>query len=205
MNHRQVSFRCFQPHDISEILRIQNENLLSNLTETERADGYLSVAFSGQQFKEMNDEIPIVVAELGFGLGGYMCSSSLAYNTRIPLLAHMIGLFSKTIYGGRPLDTYRSFVYGPVCIERTLRGTGLLNGMFDALTGQLAGRFDLGTLFISRGNPRSLNAHVHQLGMQLLKKFTFEGNEFYLLVFDVPERLESSEYIASRRGKSSDR
>jgi len=185
MHPRQISFRCLQAEDIPEVLRIQNDNLLTNLSQTEQSNGYLSVAFSKRQFKEMHREIPIIVADLGSRLGGYLCSSSLAYNRRIPLLAHMIELFKETAYKSRPLDDYRAFVYGPVCIDRTLRGSGLLNGLFDALMCQLAGRFDVGTLFISRNNPRSLRAHTHHLGMRKLRSFTFEENEFYLLAFDV--------------------
>lgn len=189
MNQPQITFRCFQPEDIYELLRIQNDNLRINLSQTDQADGYLSVAFSAQQFQEMHNEIPIVVADLGSGLGGYLCSSSMQYSSRVPLLAHMIGLFKETTYRNRPLDAFRCFVYGPVCIDRALRGSGLLSGMFDALMCQVAGRFDVGTLFISSSNPRSLYAHTRHLGMQILRSFTFDENDFFLLAFDVPERL----------------
>lgn len=188
VDQNHMTFRCFQPEDISELLRIQNDNLRTNLSPGDQTDGYLSVAFSAQQFMEMHSDIPIVVADRNSRLGGYLCSSTLACVGRIPLLAHMIGLFKETTFRSRPLDAYRSFVYGPVCIERGLRGIGLLNGLFDALMEQLKGRFDVGTLFISSNNPRSLRAHTHHLGMQVLSRFTFEGNEFYLLAFAVPDQ-----------------
>lgn len=189
MNRPQITFRCFQPEDTAELLRIQNDNLRINLSPTDQADGYLLVAFSARQFKQMHNEIPIVVADLGSRLGGYLCSSSLQYSRQIPLLAHMIGLFKDITYKNRPLDTFRCFVYGPVCIDRDLRGSGLLNGMFDALMCRVAGRFDVGTLFISCNNPRSLQAHVRHLGMQKLRTFRFDENDFFLLAFDVPGRL----------------
>jgi hypothetical protein len=188
MSQPQIIFRCFQTEDIPELLRIQNDNLRINLSQTDQANGYLSVDFSAQQFQEMHNEIPIIVADLGAGLGGYLCSSSLQYSSQVPLLAHMIGLFNETTYRNRPLGAFRCFVYGPVCIDRALRGSGLLNGMFEGLMGRVAGRFDVGTLFISSDNPRSLYAHVHHLGMQELRSFTFDENDFFLLAFDVPER-----------------
>jgi hypothetical protein len=144
------------------------------------------VAFSAQQIRQMHSEMHIIVADLGTRLGGYLCSNSMEKSSQIPLLAHMIGLFNETIHRNRPLDTYRSFIYGPVCIDKPLRGRGLLNGLFDALLCQVAGRFDVGTLFISCDNPRSLKAHTHHLGMHKLRRFTFKENEFFLLAFDVP-------------------
>lgn len=196
MSKLRISFRLFQLEDIPEVLRIQNNNLLANLSQKDQGDGYLSVAFSAQQFRQMHSEIPIVVADLGSRLGGYLCSSSLACFSDIPLLAHMIGLFKETTYRNQPLDTYRCFAYGPVCIDRTLRGRGVLSGLFDALMGQLSGRFDVGTLFISRDNPRSLRAHTHHLGMQNLRSFTFGENEYFLLAFDVPDHPKASDPIA---------
>lgn len=188
MNHPPITYRCFEPRDIEEILRIQNDNLLANLSRTEKADGFLSVAFPPQQFSEMHHDIPIVVADTGSQLGGYLCGSSLAYSKKIPLMAHMVGLFKDTTYKHRPLEAYRSFFYGPVCIDRPFRGRGMINGLFTEQMHQLAGKFDVGALFVSCDNPRSLQAHTHHLGMKRLRTFEFNGNDFYLLAFDVPAR-----------------
>jgi hypothetical protein len=122
MNQCQILYRCFQHDDIPEILRIQNDNLLINLSPLDQSNGYLSVSFTAEQFKEMNSEIPIIVADLGSGLGGYLCSSSLEYSKQVLLLSYMMKLFKKITYRNRPIDSYRSFIYGPVCIDRPLRG-----------------------------------------------------------------------------------
>ena len=108
MGHQPL-FRSFRSEDLPEILRIQAANLVSNLSETERSDGFLSVAFSSRQFEEMNRDIPMVVADLGTRLAGYLCSSTLEYSRSIPLLSHMTGLFPEASFRGRTLDHYRSF------------------------------------------------------------------------------------------------
>ncbi len=181
-----ITYRHFELEDMPELLRIQAANLRANLSPGEQKEGFLSVGFSARQFEDMNREIPIVVADLGTCLGGFLCASTLAYSRRVPLLAHMMGLFEETFHKERSLDRYRSFFYGPVCIERDLRGRGLLPGMFTRLLEQVMGRYDLGVLFISRNNPRSLGAHSRHLGMRNLRKFEFNNDELFLLVFDVP-------------------
>jgi hypothetical protein len=81
MNQCQILYRCFQHDDIPEILRIQNDNLLINLSPLDQSNGYLSVSFTAEQFKEMNSEIPIIVADLGSGLGGiYVVAASSTAN-----------------------------------------------------------------------------------------------------------------------------
>ena len=181
-----VSYRPYRPADLPEILRIQDASLVTNLAPQARADGFLSVAFTPEQFAAMHREIPIVVADLGSGLGGYLCGSGLSSSQRVPLLATMIATFGETKYGHRPLDAYRSFVYGPVCIDRPHRGRGLLEGLFAEQMRHLKGRFDIGTLFVSDDNPRSLRAHTRHLKMSSVSRFTFSGKEFHLLVFTVP-------------------
>ncbi|MFZ7124737.1 MAG: GNAT family N-acetyltransferase [Desulfobacterales bacterium] len=185
MRRQPVSFRTYRPEDLPEILRIQNANLVANLSEQEKADGFLLVGFSIQQFEEIHREIPVVVADLGSRLGGYLCGTSIPYSRGIPLLDHMIGLFQTTRFRGRTLDRCCVFLYGPVCIDRAMRGQGILEGLHDALLRRVAGRYDVGVLFISRNNPRSLNAHTRKLGIEPLKEFEFDGAGFTLLAFEV--------------------
>ncbi|MFC1867040.1 hypothetical protein ACFL0H_02785 [Thermodesulfobacteriota bacterium] len=186
MNHKTKAFRRFYSNDIPEILRIQEANLASNLSESEMLNGFLSVEFLPQQFEEMNREIPCVVADLGSKLGGYLFGSSLSYNSRFPILAHMISLFSETPLRNRMLDQYRSFIYGPICIDRSLRGGGVIEGLFAEFLHRLAGSFDIGVLFISQDNHRSLRAHISNLEMEKIRDFKFKGKSFCLLAFDVP-------------------
>jgi hypothetical protein len=177
-------FRSFHPDDLPEILRLQEANLISRLSPAEKADGFLSVAFPPDQFIEMHAEIPLAVAESAEGLGGYMCGSSLAASAKVPLLARMISLFPETLFEGKSLDNYRAFVYGPVCIDRSFRGQGVLEGLFGKFKHQLAGRFDIGVLFVSLDNPRSMRAHTQKLVMQRVREFNFKGNPYAMLVFD---------------------
>jgi hypothetical protein len=193
MNDHKIMLRCFNSDDLPEILRIQKANLVSNMSEGDRVDGFLSVEFPSQQFVEMNSEIPIVVADLGSSLGGYLCGSSVQYSRQAPILAHMISLFPKTSFKGRSLEHYQPFVYGPVCIDRPLRGRGVIEGLYGELLKQVVGKFDIGILFISQANPRSLRAHTAKLGMEKVADFTFNENGFCLLAFEVPYLPENGQ------------
>jgi hypothetical protein len=191
MDNPTIEFRRFAPEDLPEILRIQKENFVSNLSTEERQDGFLSVEFTPQQFEEMNREIPIIVADLGSQLCGYLCGISLRSAAQVPLLAHIIGLFEETSFQNRFLDRYHSFIYGPVCVEKQARGQRVLEGLYAELLHQITGDFEVGVLFISHDNPRSLHAHIHKLGMEKVRDFEFNGKAFGLLAFAIPSHSDS--------------
>jgi hypothetical protein len=196
-----TTFRPFQSddlndhNDLNEVLRIQKDNLVENLSRSQRKDGFLSVEFLPEQLKQMNSEIPIIVADVGPGLGGYVFGTTLESSRKIPILAHMMGMFSKLTYQGSMLDRYRSFMYGPICVADSFRGTGLLEGLFAELCHQINDsndrndrndRFDVGISFVSTSNPRSLEAHVRKLGMDEIAQFEFAEERFHMLAFKVP-------------------
>ena len=57
-----VDYRRAQPGDLTAIIDLQNRNLEWNLAADERAQGFLSTAFSIDQFRRMDEEIAVVVA-----------------------------------------------------------------------------------------------------------------------------------------------
>ena len=118
------------------------------------------------------------------------------------LLSSFLAVIGLTIFSPYPLpgqhtetisitglvrsDTYAPLPYANVLVSETSIGTVTdLNGLFRLQLRQVAGRFDVGVLFISRDNPRSLRAHTRHLGMRKLAGFTFDSKKFDLLVFDV--------------------
>lgn len=168
-------------------MRIQQANLIPNLSRADRADGFLSAEFSASQFEEMHCDICMVVADYGSHLGGYMCGCSLAPSAKVPLLARMMALFPVTTYKSKPIDQYQTFVYGPVCVDRPFRGQGVLEGLFREYRAQLDKHLEVGAFFISLDNTRSLRAHIHKLGMRKLCDFSFNGKSYGFLVFDLAD------------------
>ena len=45
MNDQSIMFRCFNSDDLPEILRIQKANLVFNMPEDDKVNGFLSVEF----------------------------------------------------------------------------------------------------------------------------------------------------------------
>ena len=180
--------RRLRASDYPELLSLQEDNLSDNLPQAQRDQGFLSARFSPDQFAAMNDSVGVVVAETDSRIAGYLCGSTIEFNRAFGLLAAMIEQYPFVEFGGRPLDRYASFVYGPVCIHRSFRGKGLLRGLYSALLAQAAGRFEVGVAFVAEDNPHSLAAHVAGLGMTNAGRFQFRERGYRILAFAVDGR-----------------
>jgi hypothetical protein len=178
-------FRRLIETDYPGILALQEANLFDNLSVEARSDGFLSARFSREQFARMHSDVAVMVVDDAVRIAGYLCASGIEFNRQFPLLAEMIGCYREVSFQGRPLADQKTFVYGPVCVDRTLRGRGLLRGLYQGLREEVAGRFDVGVAFIAKDNARSLAAHVDGLGMHRVGEFAFKGRHYWILAFDL--------------------
>ncbi|MDF0676998.1 MAG: GNAT family N-acetyltransferase [Nitrospira sp.] len=171
-----MEFRRAKLEDITAILDVQAANFIGNLEDAERWDGFLSVQFTREQFEEMASDVGIIVAAIEGHLVGYLCASSCEFNRPFPLLAAMMRQFDAIDYHARSLVSSRVFIYGPVCIDRSYRGRGLLRGLYETLQREVAGRYNTGVAFVADDNPHSLHVHVNGVGMAHVGEFAFWGS-----------------------------
>lgn len=171
------------PDDLPDLLALQEANLFAGLDPAQRTEGFLSARFSRAQFLTIAADVAVVVATDGPRIIGYLCASGLAFNRAFPLLAAMLEQLPRLDFLGRRLDAQRTFVYGPVCVDRGQRGRGVLRAMFVTLRGEIAGDYDAGVLFIAKPNQRSLDAHVQGLGMTVVGDFAFDQKAYWILAF----------------------
>jgi predicted N-acetyltransferase YhbS len=178
-------FRRLTEADYPGILALQEVNLFDNLPVEARSDGFLSARFSRDQFARMHADVAVMVADDAAQVAGYLCASGIEFNRQFPLLAAMIERYGEVCFQGRPLAEQKTFVYGPVCVDRAYRGRGALRGLYQALQRDTAGRFDAGVAFVAKDNARSLAAHVDGLGMHKVGEFAFKARDYWILAFDV--------------------
>lgn len=181
-----VEFRRARLEDFSAILKIQSANYVGNVPAAERGDGFLSAEFTPEQVAAMAGDLGIIVAGDAQSVMGYLCGFRCEFNHGSPVLARMLETFDSVTYEGKPLSSYRVFIYGPVCIDRRHRRRGLLRGLYEALKREVAGEFEVGVAFVARDNAHSLKAHVAGLGMTEVGDFEVKGNVYVTLAFEVP-------------------
>ena len=176
-------FRRLTDDDHAGILALQEANLFDNLSTEARQDGFLSARFTRDQLVQMDRDVGVLVACDVERVVGYVCASGVELNRQFPLLLAMIERYGEMRFQGRALADQKTFVYGPVCVDRAYRGRGVLRGLFRALLREIPAGFDAGVAFVANANQRSLAAHVAGLGMDDVGEFDFKGQRYRILAF----------------------
>ena len=171
--------------DLPAILRIQSASYVGNLTPEQRAGGFLSAEYSEEDLARMADDVAVMVAVEDGRVLGFVCAYSTALGARFPIVARMAARFGEIDFRGQPLERWRIFVYGPVCVDPAARGRGAVRGLFEELKRELAGRFEVGTALVAEDNPHSMHVHVARLGMAPVGDFDYQGKRFTILAFAV--------------------
>jgi hypothetical protein len=174
-------FRRAQPPDYSAILRLQSANFIANLSEEERKEGFLSAEFAPEQVSRMAEDLGTTLATSNGEVLGFLCAFCNEFDHGSRVIAKMLDTYPLVTFDGKPLSSYNSYIYGPVCIDRAYRRRGAMRGLYQAQKQDLAGRFDIGVAFVSRSNPHSLNAHIAGLGMTEVGNFELKGNVYVIL------------------------
>jgi hypothetical protein len=77
------------------------------------------------------------------------------------------------------LSIENSYQYGPICIDKSVRGTGVLEAIFKFAKVEMSKRFPILVTFVIKTNERSYRAHKRKLGLDVIQEFEFSGNKYY--------------------------
>lgn len=177
-----MKFRKAVADDYPKIVELQNLNLASVLSaEAAKSDGFLSASFAAEQFAAMNKDLAVVVCLEQERLLGFLCASTVEFAKKYALPAAMIKRYESCFYAGIAVSAYNSCVCGPVCIEKSKRGLGLLAKLYQSLFECLPDKYDLAAVLIALNNDRSCIAH-QKLGFETVDRFPFNETEFQTLV-----------------------
>jgi hypothetical protein len=86
----------------------------------------------------------------------------------------MIDRFPIALYGAKRLSDWSVCITGPVCIDASLRGKGVLKKLYECFYTNVPAEYELAVVFVSAENTRSIKAH-EKLTMQTIDKFDFNS------------------------------
>ncbi len=179
--------------DIPKISELQTVYHVLTINEADKPNGFVTTLFSEEQFKAIiEQEQGLAIACDGDRVVAYVMAASWTYWSAWPLFQHMIQDLPTTQYLGQTLSTQNSYQYGPICIHKDYRGTEVLPNLFEFSRTQMQPKFPILITFINHINPRSFDAHVRKLGLDVIKDFTFNGNQYYELGYDTSKKTQGS-------------
>ena len=169
--------------DFTGILDLQARNLYANLAATELPGGFVTTPFSSDLLRLLLLQDGVFVAENEQQVIGYLLAGDWEFFSQWGIFKVMIDRMSKLRFQDRELTVDNSFQYGPICIDRSIRGSQVFPELFNLMRSNFAPKFPIGVTFINKINERSFAAHTRKLNLDIIDEFEFNGNSFYTLAF----------------------
>ncbi|MGB5918856.1 N-acetyltransferase family protein [Arcobacter sp.] len=176
--------------DIDNILKLHAKYQLATIAEVDKKDGFVTTGFSKEELTSLiEQEQGLFIAVEDDKVLGYVMSASWQFWSKWPMFVHMIKDLPKLNYLGQTLTVDNSYQYGPVCIDKSVRGSGLLEKLFDFALESMSKRYPILVTFVNVINERSYAAHKRKLGLDVIQEFEFNNNRYYEMVFDTSKRV----------------
>jgi hypothetical protein len=169
--------------DTAGILDLQARNLYANLSEEDRGDGFVTTPFSPELIQDFVAADGVFVAEDADRIVGYAFAGPWRLFDHWPIFPVMTARFPGLRFADQALTRENTFEYGPICLDRSVRGSGLLPQLFATVCATFAPQPLIGTTFINRRNERSMRAHTLKLGLTVIDHFEFNDQSYATLAF----------------------
>lgn len=169
--------------DIDETLALHYKYQIDSISEDDKKDGFVTTPFTREELTNLiTKEQGLFIARKDGQVVAYVMAASWEFWSAWPMFKYMIDSLNKLSYNGLELTTENSYQYGPICIDKSVRGTGVLEKIFSFARKRMAERYQVLVTFINKKNGRSFEAHTRKLGLDVIQEFEFNNNQYYELV-----------------------
>jgi hypothetical protein len=185
-----LELKIAQLSDIEDTLKLHYRYQVDSINEEDKKDGFVTTPFTHDQLQALiEEEQGLFIARKDGEVVAYVMAASWQFWSRWPMFAYMIEHLGELEYLGQKLSVDNSYQYGPICIDKSVRGSGVLEQIFEFAREQMSKRYPILVTFVNKINPRSFNAHTKKLGLEVILEFSFNNNNYYELVYDTAKKL----------------
>jgi hypothetical protein len=177
-----MNYKIAEISDIEATLKLHAKYQIDSINEKDKKDGFVTTAFSKEELTQLiEQEQGLFIAKEGEEVLAYVMSASWDFWSKWAMFQHMIADLPNLSYKGQQLTTQNSYQYGPICIDKSVRGTAVLSDIFNFALKEMSKRYPILITFVNQINPRSFEAHHRKLGLDIIQEFEFNGNRYWEL------------------------
>jgi hypothetical protein len=166
--------------EIEDVLSLHYRYQIDSIAKEDKSDGFVTTPFTKDQMVDLiNKENGLFIAKKGGAVVAYVMAASWEFWSAWPMFAFMINELPNLEYKGQMLSVENSYQYGPICIDKSVRGTGVLEAIFEFAKSKMSERYPVLVTFVNKANERSYQAHKRKLGLDVIHQFEFNSNSYY--------------------------
>lgn len=168
--------------DVEGILSLLKANHISYISEEDKPDGFVTTNFTEAQLEALIlKERGVTIAKEDGKVLSFAMAASWDFWEEWPFFANMIVKLPEFSFEGQGLTRENSYQYGPVCVDKSVRGTGVFEQVFYASLASMRERYPIMATFVNHINQRSYAAHTKKVPLSTLGSFPFNQNNYYLM------------------------
>lgn len=169
--------RATSEADLNQILALQQENLLGNISsEEKKKEGFVTVSHTLDMLKAMNDTCPHVIAKSDDSVIGYALCMHPKFAHDIEVLRPMFDEI-ETLHP--EIENY--IAMGQICVAKAFRGCGIFRQLYQTMREAVQPEFKLIITEVDAENIRSLRAH-YAVGFTDLATYRSGGQNWKVIV-----------------------
>ncbi len=170
--------------ELEQILALQGKNLRESVDAAEKQQqGFVTMHHTLETLQQMNDMAPSVIIKDNEKVVAYALVMVNDCRNLVPLLEPMYINFERLTWRNKPLNDYRFYVMGQICIDKDYRGQGLFDLLYQHHRKLYSSAYDFMVTEISVSNGRSLRAH-QRVGFQTINVYRDEIDEWEVVLWD---------------------
>jgi hypothetical protein len=178
-----IQLKIAELSEVDDVLELHYRYQVDSIAEEDKKDGFVTTPFTMEELTDLiNKEKGLFIAKKDGRVVAYVMAAAWEFWSRWPMFAFMIKNLPNLKYQGHTLSTDNSYQYGPICIDKSVRGTGVLEQIFGFAKEKMSGRFPILVTFVNKTNSRSYVAHTRKLGLDVIEEFEFKNNRYYEMV-----------------------
>lgn len=144
--------------------------------------GFITNVFTEAHLARLiEDESGLFIAVVDNKIVAYAMAASWDFWTQWPMFAFMVKNLHDSTCEEQAITAQNSYQYGPVCVDKSVRGLGVFEKIFSFSLAEMAKRYPNMVTFINKINPRSFQAHTRKTPLTVIKEFEFNNNDYYKL------------------------
>jgi len=180
-----IEYKIATVEEIGATLKLHAKYQLETIKEEDKKDGFVTTAFTKEELTQLiEQEQGLFIAKEGDEVLAYVMAASWQFWSKWTMFQYMIKELPKLEYLGQTLSVDNSYQYGPICIDKSVRGTSVLKEIFNFSLEHMAKRYPILVTFVNQINPRSYEAHTRKLGLDVIQEFEFNGQRYWELGCD---------------------
>ena len=167
---------------IDEILELHFRYQVDSISAEDKSDGFITTAFTKAHLTSLIlDESGLFIASVDNKIVAYVMAASWQFWSQWPMFAFMIEHLDDSNCCGDRVTAKNSYQYGPVCVDKSVRGQGVFESVFEFARKEMSKRYPILVTFINKINPRSYEAHTRKTPLKVIKEFDYNNNHYYKL------------------------